>query len=221
MNHLVPEQMFSTETEKAQGISAVKALAIASQQGQKIWTITQSNLDLALSRINLGADAENDIRNAVYAGKIATAHEARINFNGWVGEGYTLIDPNTGAGGYMISGGGNGAIFVMLGLAGLLMVGIGLLAFGFVGIALAAPLIFAAIAISLANLFRGLSLLSDSLGFSELTEAKLCNLATYSYTAGLFALLGRIPILGRLLNNMWAAFVAGAGATVFLTPVCT
>lgn len=109
MEHLVPEQMFSTEENSAQGISAVKALAIASQQGQKIWTIDKNNVNLALSRINLGADAENDIRNAVYAGKIATAHEARINFNGWVGEGYTLIDPKTGAGAYMISGGGNGS----------------------------------------------------------------------------------------------------------------
>ncbi|QEY16801.1 hypothetical protein D0C16_12965 [Cellvibrio sp. KY-GH-1] len=108
IEHLVPEQMVSTETEKAQGISAVKALAVASQQGQKIWTITNDNVNLALSRINLGADAENDIRNAVYAGKVATAHETRINFNGWVGEGYTLIDSNTGAGAYMISGGGNG-----------------------------------------------------------------------------------------------------------------
>jgi hypothetical protein len=109
MEHLVPEQMFSTETDKAEGISAVKALAIASQQGQKIWTITNDNVNLALSRINLGAEAESDIRNAVNAGKIATAHESRINFNGWVGEGYTLIDPNTGAGAYMISGGGNGS----------------------------------------------------------------------------------------------------------------
>ncbi|QEY16799.1 hypothetical protein D0C16_12955 [Cellvibrio sp. KY-GH-1] len=115
MEHLVPEQMFSTETEKAQGISAVKALAIASQQGQKIWTITNDNVNLALSRINLGADAEDDIRNAVNAGKIATAHETRINFNGWVGEGYTLIDPNTGAGAYMISGGGNGGFLKKLG----------------------------------------------------------------------------------------------------------
>jgi hypothetical protein len=122
MEHLVPEQMFSTETEKAQGISAVKALAIASQQGQKIWTIDKNNVNLALSRINLGADAETDIRNAVNAGKIATAHEARINFNGWVGEGYTVIDPNTGAGGYIISGGGNGSLLV--GGAGLAAVGI-------------------------------------------------------------------------------------------------
>ena len=108
MEHLVPEQMFSTEVNKAQGISAVKALAIASAEGQKIWTIKKDNLNLALSQINLGTDAEADIRNAVNAGKIATTHEARINFNGWIGEGYTLIDPNTGAGAYMISGGGNG-----------------------------------------------------------------------------------------------------------------
>ncbi|QEY16812.1 sugar-binding protein [Cellvibrio sp. KY-GH-1] len=109
MEHLVPEQMFSTETEKAQGISAVKALAIASQEGQKIWTIDKTNVDLALSKMSLGAPAESDIRNAVHAGQIATAHDSRINFNGWVGEGYILMDPNTGAGGYMISGGGNGS----------------------------------------------------------------------------------------------------------------
>ncbi len=108
MEHLVPEQMFSTPENKAQGISAVKALAIASSEGQKIWTITQSNLELALSKIILSAETENDIRNSVNAGKVVTAHEQRINFNGWIGEGYTVIDPTTGAGGYLIAGGGNG-----------------------------------------------------------------------------------------------------------------
>lgn len=115
MEHVVPEQMFSTETVKAQGISAMKALAIASGQGQKIWTIDKANVDLALSKINLSADAENDIRNAVNAGKIATAHEARLNFNGWVGEGYILVDPKTGAGAYMISGGDNGGFLDYIG----------------------------------------------------------------------------------------------------------
>src|SRR5690606_16134463 len=90
MEHLVPEQMFSTAENQVHGISAVKALAIASQQGQKIWTIDKTNLNLALSRINLSADAENDIRNAVNAGKIATAHEARVTYYGWIGEGYLL-----------------------------------------------------------------------------------------------------------------------------------
>lgn len=115
MEHVVPEQMFSTETIKAHGISAVKALAIASQQGQKIWVIDKSNIGLALSKINLSAAAENDIRNAVNAGKIATAHETRLNFNGWIGEGYTLIDPKTGAGAYMIAGGGNGGFLDYIG----------------------------------------------------------------------------------------------------------
>lgn len=126
MEHLIPEQMFSTEESQAQGISAVKALAIASQQGQKVWTIDKNNLAFALNRINLSTDAEADIRNAVNTGKIATAHESRVNFNGWVGEGYTLIDPNTGAGAYMISGGGNGgdivgAISIMLGVSGVFL----------------------------------------------------------------------------------------------------
>jgi hypothetical protein len=105
-------EMFSTAENKAQGISAVKALAIASAEGQKIFTITQSNLELALSKINISSESENDIRNAVNAGKVVTAHEARINFNGWVGEGYTVIDPTTGAGGYLIAGGGNGGLLM-------------------------------------------------------------------------------------------------------------
>ncbi|MES2673296.1 MAG: transglutaminase-like domain-containing protein [Pseudomonadota bacterium] len=109
MEHLVPEQMFSTTENKAEGISAVKALAIASQQGQKIWTITEDNLELALSKITIDSDAKADIFNAVNAGKVVTAHEAKINFDGWIGEGYVIVDPLTGAGGYIIAGGGNGA----------------------------------------------------------------------------------------------------------------
>ncbi len=109
MEHLVPEQMFSTPEAPAQGISAVKALALASQEGQKIWTITQNNLDLALSSIELGSEVETEIRNAVNAGKTATAHEAKIVYGGWIGSGYLLIDPETGAGAYKIAGGGNGS----------------------------------------------------------------------------------------------------------------
>ncbi|MCJ8503177.1 hypothetical protein, partial [Desulfatitalea alkaliphila] len=44
--------------------------------------------------------------------KVVTAHEARINFHGWIGEGYTVIDPNTGAGAYMIAGGSNGGVLI-------------------------------------------------------------------------------------------------------------
>ena len=97
----------------AQGISAVKALAIASAQGQKIWTISQNNLETAMAALQLDADSKAEIRAGVLAGNVVTAHEKPINFNGWVGEGYTIIDPQTGAGAYKIAGGGNGAIVVV------------------------------------------------------------------------------------------------------------
>ncbi|MCJ8503199.1 hypothetical protein, partial [Desulfatitalea alkaliphila] len=112
MEHLVPEMMFSTEDDPAHGISAVKALALAAEQGQRIWTITSDNLDIALPSLSLATETKTDIRNAVRAGKVVTAHEARINFHGWIGEGYMVIDPNTGAGAYMIAGGSNGGFII-------------------------------------------------------------------------------------------------------------
>lgn len=108
MEHLVPEQMFSTEENPAHGISAVKALAIASAEGQKIWTITQSNLNEALAAINLGVEVENEIKNSVLSGNVVTAHENQLSYQGWVGSGYLLIDPKNGAGAYKIAGGYSG-----------------------------------------------------------------------------------------------------------------
>ena len=110
MEHLVPEQMFSTPENPAEGISAVKALAIASAEGQKIYTIDQSNLTAALNAIELEDHSEDEIRNAVLAGNIVTAHQYQINFNGWIGEGYIILDPDTGSGAYKIGGGENGGL---------------------------------------------------------------------------------------------------------------
>jgi transglutaminase-like putative cysteine protease len=110
MEHLVPEQMFGTDQAPAQGISAVKALALASTEGQKIWTIDQNNVEVALSAINLDANIETEIRNAVRAGKVATTHVTHVNFMGGMNAGYLLIDPRTGAGAYKIAGGLNGGV---------------------------------------------------------------------------------------------------------------
>lgn len=41
--HIVPEQMFSTPENPVEAVSTVKALAIAAQEGQKIYTLTQDN----------------------------------------------------------------------------------------------------------------------------------------------------------------------------------
>jgi len=110
MEHLVPEQMFSTEEAPAYGMSAVKAIALAAQEGQKIFTITQANLDTALSQISLEAEVEQEISGAVYAGHIVTTHEALVDFHGSLTAGYIIEDPTSGAGAYKISGGGNGGM---------------------------------------------------------------------------------------------------------------
>ena len=135
----MPEQMFSTVDNPAQGISAVKALAIAGAEGQKIWTIDQTNLNTALVAINLDADIENEIRSAVNAGKIATAHERPVAFAGTTVTGYLLIDPATGAGAYKISGGQNGGLLVIIAIilltVALLVIAAGIS--GLLGLALA------------------------------------------------------------------------------------
>jgi hypothetical protein len=116
MEHLVPEQMFSTEEAPANGISAVKAIQLAAAEGQKIYTITQQNLSVALQQIQLSSEIKADIRNAVSAGMEVTTHQQPVNFFGSQSVGYILLDPNTGAGAYRISDGDNGALLVLAGI---------------------------------------------------------------------------------------------------------
>ena len=109
--YLVPEQLFDdpkTAEKEAQGISAVKALQIAAQQGQTIYTVTKANYAEILPKFNHDSETMNDIRNAVNAGKVVTVHASAINHLRWHGTGYIITDTATGAGAYMISGGFNG-----------------------------------------------------------------------------------------------------------------
>jgi hypothetical protein len=109
LENSLPEQLFSTATNPVQGISAVKALQIANDQGIPIYSINQSNISTVLPQLQLPSDVISDIQNAVFAGEIVTVSQTQINFNGWSGVGYIVIDPTTGAGSYMISGGLGGA----------------------------------------------------------------------------------------------------------------
>ena len=51
-----------------------------------------------------------DIRNGINAGKTVTVHDTQINFNGWSGTGYTILDSDSAAGAYMIGGGLDGGV---------------------------------------------------------------------------------------------------------------
>jgi len=108
MEHLVPEEMYSTEDAPANGISAVKAIQLAAAEGQRIWTITRDNLEQAMAASQLSSEIKTDIRNSVRAGREVTAHERPVSFFGKQSTGYIVLDPATGAGAYVIGTGENG-----------------------------------------------------------------------------------------------------------------
>ena len=101
----------------AEGISAVKAIAIAQAEGQKIYTINKQNAQTALQKLPIGGEVGSEIRNAVNAGKEVTVHEKSINKQGWKGFGYIVIDSETGAGAYIIEGSGNGGWYSLVAIA--------------------------------------------------------------------------------------------------------
>jgi hypothetical protein len=109
--HEVPQRLFapmSNPDDPVQSISAVKALAIAGEEGQKLYSLNSSNSNL-LSNITIDQDARNEIISALFSGKEVTLHEHPITTSGFTGSGYIIIDPLTGAGAYKISGGNNGS----------------------------------------------------------------------------------------------------------------
>ena len=109
LEHSVPEQLFSTADNPAEGVSAVKALKIANDQGIPIYTVNQTNIATTLPQLQVSQEVKMDIQNAVNAGKVVTVSQTNINFKGWIGCGYIINNPETGAGAYMISGGLSGA----------------------------------------------------------------------------------------------------------------
>ncbi len=117
LEHAVPEQMFTTDPNNpAQGVSAVKALQLASQQGQRIYHITPANMATTLPNINIGSEAKSEILSALNMGREVITHTSNISVPGWTGAGYIMFEPDSGQGAFKISGGGNGGF-----LAGLLL----------------------------------------------------------------------------------------------------
>ncbi|MBR7780264.1 hypothetical protein [Undibacterium rugosum] len=123
--HAVPELIFSnlnlaaTGATQPQAVSAIKALTVAASEGQKIYTLNQSNQRIhstVLQSLQVGTDVKMEISDALVAGKEVTIHEKDITVNGWTGNGYIIFDSDTGAGAYKIAGGANGAILFLSGL---------------------------------------------------------------------------------------------------------
>jgi len=126
--HLIPERLFSTEDEPAEGVSTAKALALAMAQGQRIYTLTQDNAS-SLSLITIDSTARSEVQSALQRGFEVTVHAQPINVNGWEGSGYSIIDPERGVGAYKISGGASGGFLDddFVNLLTLLGIGVGLI----------------------------------------------------------------------------------------------
>jgi hypothetical protein len=104
----VPEKIWNDVQPSREGISAVKALAKAASEGQRIYVLTSQNLHL-FNQVQIDDLAQTEIRNAISIGKSVTVHERPILVSGWTGSGYIIEDVNTGGGAYKISGGANGS----------------------------------------------------------------------------------------------------------------
>ena len=90
-------------------VSSIRLLKLASEQGIPVYTITNANLNEVLPLLQVGAEIKSDIVNAVNAGKNVIVSKTNITYDQWIGVGYIIIDPVTGAASYMISGGLAGA----------------------------------------------------------------------------------------------------------------
>jgi hypothetical protein len=117
LEHAVPEQMFTTNQNHVEGISAVKALQKAIQAGQKVYHITPANLSNTLPNIHHNSLVMQEIQNALNAGKEVITHTDAVSVPGWSGAGYVIFDPQVGDGAFKIGGGQNGGFLLIVGSA--------------------------------------------------------------------------------------------------------
>jgi hypothetical protein len=94
--------------EAGSGVSSIQLLKEANEQRIPIHVITSANYDAIAPRLNLNADVEVEIANAVQVGKQVVVSERAPIHGNWKGVGYIIEDPQTGAAAYLIRGGLNG-----------------------------------------------------------------------------------------------------------------
>jgi hypothetical protein len=226
LEHAIPERFLTDPNQCSnmvldgrppcpQGVSAVKALGLAAQAGQKIYTITRelyaSNPSLVSAVLGAhSASTRERIQQALDTGYEVTVHEAPISHGGWAGAGYLLIDPATGAGGYLIEGGSNGGVIFVTWMS-----------FIFVGLAAAALLsggaLFIALGLLAVNIYGLISAIQAANSPDELMNAH-AYAAIAALCAGLGVVLGAgdlvirslfwLPTIMNLLFR-WAEFPPG------------
>ncbi|HET6371521.1 MAG TPA: hypothetical protein VFG95_10005, partial [Nitrospiria bacterium] len=85
-------------------VSADKLIQSARQAGIPVDEIDSSNIGTALPLLQTADSVKSEIADAVSQGWHVTVPRSDSTQDIWTGIGYSLIDPDTGAGGYFISG---------------------------------------------------------------------------------------------------------------------
>jgi len=213
--HAVPELMFADATKplsdpsQPQGVSAVKALAVAAAQGQKIYTLTPANQAIhssVLSGLQISADVKNEITNALSAGKEVTVHEKDITVNGWTGCGYTVLDQETGAGAYKIAGGANGGIVLFI-----LGAAIGLIIAELLILTLAGGAPGVALLVAIAPVLIPLMALTGLMLQNASSDGKACFMG--GLFLGISAALYSLPV-GPAINSALFYILAALGLSI-------
>jgi transglutaminase-like putative cysteine protease len=89
-------------------ISTTSMLKSANDQGVRTYTVTQANAASVLPQLQLDPDVQGDVTNAVGAGMRVTVPQRDVQVGQFLGTGYIVEDPVSGAAAYLISGGLNG-----------------------------------------------------------------------------------------------------------------
>ena len=120
LEHSIWEQATGVEA-----VSTIKVMEIAQEQDIPIYTLSKVDFAEKRDKLNLSDSVMEEISNAINSGKIVIAASEEIQLGDWNGAGYIVMDPHTGAAGYMISGGiAGGASSIVVNTAFLLNLGL-------------------------------------------------------------------------------------------------
>ena len=110
----IPELLLSVGSNTVTGISTMDALEMANDQGVPIFRITPANASTIIPMLQIDPADLADIQDAINAGLQVTVSRTTVTFNGQSMLGTIVEDPRTGSGAFLISGGTNGALSVIL-----------------------------------------------------------------------------------------------------------
>lgn len=91
-----------------ESVSTMSILGKAQEEDIEVLAISNRNLTESLGNLMAEEALKEEITAEVNSGKIIIIPQKEITINEWIGTGYMIIDPETGAGAYKISGGLNG-----------------------------------------------------------------------------------------------------------------